>query len=231
VVAARGTSCVATVSDADAGPVVTPTGTVRFTSSGDGGFDGDARCVLEEVSAGQASCQVTYTPGATPSSPVRSDTITADYEGGPRHAPSSGSTSVKILSITLLPHGAFVIGDQDAAVGREVTFWGPQWWKRNSLSGGPAPPAFTGFAAGTGNNPPQCGDGFVAEPGSSSEHPGEVPELMAVIGASSIGKAGSTLTGTSPTVVVVRTDPPHRLDSSHGGTGTVVGLVCGGAGG
>ena len=62
-------------------------------------------------------------------------------------------------------------------------------------------------------------------------HPQEVPELMAVIGASSIGKAGSTLTGTSPTVVVVRTDPPHRLDSSQSGTGIVVGLVCGGAGG
>ena len=40
--------------------------------------------------------------------------------------------------------GAFVIGD--LSMSGTVTFWGAQWWKANSLSGGSAPSSFKGFA-------------------------------------------------------------------------------------
>jgi hypothetical protein len=127
----------------------------------------------------RASCELTYTPSATPSTPVRSDTITADYAGSSRYAASAGSADAKVLSSTLLPSGAFVIGDQNAALGAEVTFSGAQWSKLDSLSGGTAPAAFMGFAANIPNNPPQFGDRFEAEPGMSSDPPGAVPDLMA----------------------------------------------------
>ena len=42
--------------------------------------------------------------------------------------------------------GTFVIGDQSAQVGSQVTFWGAQWWKDNPLSTGLAPASFKGFA-------------------------------------------------------------------------------------
>src|SRR5581483_10438508 len=42
--------------------------------------------------------------------------------------------------------GAFVIGDGNAAFGSQVTFWGAQWWKDNTVSGGQAPPSFKGYA-------------------------------------------------------------------------------------
>ena len=42
--------------------------------------------------------------------------------------------------------GSFVISDQNAAVGSQVTFWGAQWWKQNPLSTGLAPASFKGFA-------------------------------------------------------------------------------------
>ena len=52
--------------------------------------------------------------------------------------------------------GSFVIGDGNAAVGQKVTFWGAQWSKLNTLSGGSAPASFKGFE----NMPatlPSCG--------------------------------------------------------------------------
>lgn len=51
-----------------------------------------------------------------------------------------------------------MIGDQNAAVGSTVTFWGAQWWLDNPLSTGLAPASFKGFAD-TGLSP---GDGWRA---------------------------------------------------------------------
>src|SRR6185312_9206679 len=49
---------------------------------------------------------------------------------------------VGAASALAAPAGAaenFVIGDENATVGTQVEFWGAQWWKLNSLSGGLAP--------------------------------------------------------------------------------------------
>jgi hypothetical protein len=126
----------------------------------------------------------------------------------------------------LLANGSIVIGDQNATVGDPVTFWGAQWWKLNSLSGGSAPASFKGFASHLPHNPPQRADQWTSEPGNSSNPPATVPRLMAVIAAIKITKSGATMSGDAPKVVVVRTNPGYGPDPDHAGTGTVVAQVC-----
>jgi len=225
-VAGTPTTCTATVTDTAEAGQSTPTGTVSFQSSGSGSFSSSASCSLSETAIGVASCSVIYTPSATSSTPVRSDTITTTYSGNSTHAASSGSTTVKALSITLLAQGSFVIGDQNATVGSSVTFWGAQWSKLNSLSGGPAPASFKGFASHAPHNPPQCGEEWTSEPGNSSNPPATVPQYMAVIASSSIAKSGSTIFGHAPKVLVVKTNSGYGPDPGHAGTGTVVAQVC-----
>jgi hypothetical protein len=107
-----------------------------------------------------------------------------------------------------------------------VTFWGAQWSTDNSLSGRTAPASFKGFANNIPHNPAKCGDTWVTDPGNSSNPPGSVPDQMAVIVSSSISKSGSTISGNTPKVVVVKTDPGYQPNPGHPGTGTVVAQVC-----
>ncbi len=222
VVAGAATACTATVTDTAASPTA-PTGTVAFTSNGPGTF-GAANCTLVPVSSSTASCQLAYTPSATSSSPVRSDTTTAAYSGDSLHTESSGSSSVQVLSIGLLGHGSFVIGDKNATVGAKVLFWGASWPFFNSLSGGSA--FFPGFAAHTPNNPPQCGDSWTSGLDDSFEPPKAVPSLMAVVVSSSIKFSNWAFHGNTVKVVVVKTDPGYRPSLFHAGSGTVVAQVC-----
>jgi hypothetical protein len=131
-----------------------------------------------------------------------------------------------LISPTPLASGSFVIGDRNAAVGTAVTFWGSQWSTLNSLSGGPAPPPFKGFASHTPNNPPKCGDHWTTEQGASSNPPATVPQYMEVIAAGSITESGPTISGDAPEVVVVKTDPGYGPGLGNAGTGTVVAEVC-----
>lgn len=52
---------------------------------------------------------------------------------------STATATTTILIYGPANGGNFVIGDNNAANGTPVTFWGAQWWKLNSLSGGSAP--------------------------------------------------------------------------------------------
>ena len=223
VVAGHSTTCTATVTDTAASAQTTPTGAVSFSSLPGPGAFSNPTCTLSGTGA-SANCQLTYTPAA--STPVRTDTITATYSGDPSHSGSTGTTSVKVLSITLLARGSFVIGSENATVGSNVTFWGAQWSSLNSLSGGPAPASFKGFASHIPNNPPQCGDHWTSEPGNSSGPPDTVPQYMAVIASGSITQSGSTISGDAPKVVVVKTNPGYASNPGHAGTGTVVAIVC-----
>jgi hypothetical protein len=130
--------------------------------------------------------------------------------------------------------GSFVIGDQNAALGTSVTFWGAQWWKLNPLSTGSAPAAFKGFA-NTPSGPPVCGSAWSTDPGNSSEPPaGPLPELIEVIVSTEITKSGQTISGDTHEVVLVLTEPGYAANPGHAGTGTVVAVVCrtgGGSGG
>jgi hypothetical protein len=49
---------------------------------------------------------------------------------------------------------------------------------------------------------------------------------MGVIVSSSITQHGSAISGDTPHIVVVKTDPGYQPDPGHAGTGTVVAKVC-----
>jgi len=227
VVAGQPTKCTATVTDTATSGQTTPTGTVGFTTIGPGSFN-KTSCTLSG-SGSSASCSVTYTPGSTPAEPARTDTITATYKGDSTHEISKGTTTVIVISPTALAHGSFVIGDQNATIGNVVTFsdvewWGSNWWKENSLSGGRAPSDFKGFAESS-PSPPTCGETWTTNTGNSSGPPATVPEYMEVIGASKITQSGSTVTGNAPKLAVVKTNPGYLPDPGHKGTGKVVAVI------
>jgi hypothetical protein len=147
-------------------------------------------------------------------------TTTITDDGG-----STATTSCKTVVFGTTAAGDFVIGNNNAAVGTAVTFWGSEWWKLNSLSGGAAPAAFKGFE----NTPATvtCGTSWSTGPGNSPPPPaGPLPAYMAVIVSSSIGQSGSTISGNTVHVVVVKTNPGYAPDPGHAGTGTVVAQVC-----
>jgi hypothetical protein len=230
VVAGNPTTCTATVTDISTSGATTPTGKVGFKTSGPGSFSPEASCKLRAASSSSATCSVTYKPGSTPAEPVRTDTITAEYGGDTTHEASKGTTTVTVISPTALASGSFVIGDENAKIGNVVTFfdvewWGSEWWKENSLSGGPAPAAFKGFAESS-PSPPTCGETWTTNTGNSSGPPETVPLFMEVIAASKITQSGSTISGNAPEVVVVKTNPGYLPDPGHKGTGKVVAIVC-----
>ena len=125
------------------------------------------------------------------------------------------------------PATGFVIGDLNAVIGNHVTFWGAQWAKKNSLSGGPAPSSFKGYANSPNPNPPACGGTWNSDPGNSSGPPASVSAFMTVIVSSSITKSGSMISGNIPEMVIVQTDPGYAPNPGHAGTGTVTEVVCG----
>ena len=138
---------------------------------------------------------------------------------------STADATTTILIFAGSGGGNFVIGDENAAIGTGVTFWGAQWWKLNSLSGGGAPASFKGFE----DTPPTtaCGTLWSTDPGNSTPPPaGPLPAFMAVIVSSSISKSGSSISGNSVHVVVVKTNVGYAPNPGHAGTGTVVATVC-----
>lgn len=120
--------------------------------------------------------------------------------------------------------GAFAIGDKSSANGADVTFWGGQWSKLNSLSGGSAPNDFNGFGQTSGL--PACGVGWDTTAGNSTRAADRLPTYMGVIVTSSVTQSGSIDSGKAVHIVIVRTKPGYQSDSGHPGTGTVVAQVC-----
>ena len=167
---------------------------------------------------GTATC--TITPVNQPLGP---GVVLASFAGDGFYLPASVSHSTLVFAF--LRRGSFVIGDQNRANGMAVTFWGAQWATHNSLSSGSAPRSFKGFAG----NPttPSCGTGWSADPGNSTGPPdGPLPAFMAVIVTSSANKSGSTISGNTVHIVIVRTNPGYAPNPGHAGTGTVVAVVC-----
>ncbi len=121
--------------------------------------------------------------------------------------------------------GSFVIGDKNSADGTAVTFWGAQWGKLNSLSGGDAPASFKGFAGNPAT--PTCGTGWSTDPGNSTPPPaGPLPAYMGVIVSSSVSKSRAQISGDTMHIVVVKTNPGYAPNPGHAGTGTVVTQAC-----
>jgi hypothetical protein len=121
--------------------------------------------------------------------------------------------------------GTFVIGDQSAVPGSQVTFWGAQWWKDNQLTGGAAPASFKGFAV---NAPAAC-QPWTTDPGNSSHPPATVPGAdsgpVAMIVSSTITKSGPVISGDATEIALVQVDPGYAGDPGHPGTGTVLSVT------
>jgi uncharacterized repeat protein (TIGR01451 family) len=161
-----------------------------------------------------ASCGATLTNAAS---------VTAD-EPDPDTSNNTDSSSAFVFCV-VATGGNFAIGDNNAAIGTNVTFWGAQWSMVNSLSGGGAPPSFKGFE----KHPPTvtCGTDWTSSGGNSSHPPpGPLPQFMAVIVSSLITKHGATIHGNTVHMVVVKTNPGYGPDPGHPGTGVVVAQIC-----
>ena len=165
---------------------------------------------------GTAQCSI---PVVT--QPLGPNTVSASFLGDAFYLPSSNSEAVILFAF--LDRGSMEIGNLNAGVGTSVTFWGAQWTKVNSLTGGPAPNKFNGFADIA---PQTCGTGSTGTPADSSGPPATVPSYMGVIAASSIVKSGNDITGNAPIIVVVKTDAGYGGASGQAGTGSVVAVYC-----
>jgi len=146
-----------------------------------------------------------------------------------------GSTATVDCVITIFAfptaNGAtFVIGDLEAGLGRQVTWWSSQWANINLMSKGAPPDAMKGFAGFEDNflglPPPNCGATWSTDPGNSAPPPPSVPTFMGVIASSQVTKTGSIITGDIKQVVIVRNDPGYSPSPGHPGTGTEIAILC-----
>jgi uncharacterized repeat protein (TIGR01451 family) len=190
-----------------------------------GSCSGTVTCHLGTVAnGGSATITIVVTVTASCGSTLTNTATVTGDEPDPDTSNNSASTSTYVFCV-VEGGGNFVIGDNNAAIGTSVTFWGAQWWMLNSLSGGQAPASFKGFE----RTPPTvtCGTDWTSS-GGNSQHPppAPLPEFMAVIVSSSITKTGSTIHGDTVHMVIVRTNPGYEPDPGHPGTGDVVAQIC-----
>jgi len=168
--------------------------------------------------AGTAHCQIVV------NQPLGAGIVSVSFAGDAFYKPSSDSQATLIFAFS--SGGSFVIGDAGpgTAVGATVSFWGAQWDKQNTLTGGPAPAAFKGFEDSAAT--PVCHTEWTTSPGNSSGPPPSVPSFMGVIVSSSVTKSGVAIAGNVVGVVVVETNPGYAPNPGHAGTGTIVGVFC-----
>ena len=181
---------------------------------------GGQTCTAVTNSVGKAQCTIsgaglTLGPG----------TVVVSFSSDGYYNSVSLSTAVTIYS---WPGGSnnFVVGDLTWELGGSVEFWGAQWAKLNSLSGGPGPNAFKGYVDLATPTPPTCGGTWVTRPGNSSKPPDSIPSYMAIIVSSTVTKTGEPISGNTPALVVVKTNPGYAGNPGHAGTGTVVAVIC-----
>ena len=163
--------------------------------------------------------------GPSTSPLVNTATITWDNAGGDV---ARDTSTVNFPPITIAG-SSFVVGDLTVgpigqAVGKAVTFWGAQWWKLNSLSGGSGPAAFKGFQDDPST--PSCGVNWTSRPGNSTPPPATIPAYLAVIVSSSITQSGSSIGGDTLHIVLVKTNAGYQGNPGHAGTGTIVSVLC-----
>jgi hypothetical protein len=184
-----------------------------------GSGTGSQECTTAATdAAGNGSCTIASVSTAQGPEPV-----SASFAGDPFYLPSS-DTSKQVIVFAFPSRGIFVLGDRSAS--GASTFWGAQWAKSNSLSGGGAPSAFKGFADSTQTTPPSCATTFSSSPGNSSSPVDSLPAYMGTAVTSQVTKHGNDIGGVITHIVVVVTDPGYAADPGHAGTGTVIATYC-----
>jgi hypothetical protein len=172
-------------------------------------------CSNTTLPNGSVTCTI-----AAVNQPLGPGTMSAQFVSDAFYLPSSASAQTLVFAV--LPSGAFVIGDQNRAIGTVVTFWGARWTALNTVSGFAPPDSFKGFAANT-SEPPANGNNWTTAPANSSGPPSPaLPAYMGVVVSDSITKTGATISGDTVHIVVVKVDPGYDGDPGHAGTGTVV---------
>jgi hypothetical protein len=176
--------------------------------------------------AGNAQCTI-----ASVTAPLGTTVpLKAVFAGDTYYLPSS-DTSQSAVVFAFPARGDFVVGDATLAASgplTSLTWWGAQWSTLNTMTGGPASSSFKGFAGVlTPSAPPACGGTWTTGPGNSSDPVASVPSYMGVLVSSSTTKAGSTISGNSPKIVVIKTNPGYAANPGHPGTGTYVATYCG----
>ena len=206
--------------DADGGsPGPVPAETVTLSL-------GSQSCTGTTDASGHVSCTI---PSVTV--PLGPETVGASFAGDAYYQASSDSKTAIVFAFP--SSGAFALGNLTAAAAgpsTTVTWWSNSWAGLDNLTGGTAPSSFKGFAGTlslpTGTPPSMCAVPWTTTPGNSPPPSGSVPSYMGVIVASRISKSGSTISGNSVSIVVVRTDPGYAPNPGHPGTGTIVATYC-----
>ena len=186
----------------------------------------DSECTKLVAAAGSVSVSGGKVPPSEPETFSLPGTYywQASYGGDATNKASTSECGAEVETVTAFG-GNFVIGDNNAAVGTAVTFWGAQWRKLNSLTGGLAPASFKGFEASPAVA--ACGKTWTANPGNSTPPPpGPLPPLVPVVVSSKISQLGSTISGNVVHIVLVKVNPGYSSDPGHAGTGTVVSQIC-----
>ncbi len=188
-----------------------------------GSGSGAQQCTGTTDSSGTATCSInSVTVGLGPQ-PVTDSFAGDSYYQAATHGQHA-------LVYAYLAQGAFTLGDLTASSafgnGSTVTWWGAQWNKLNTLSGGSAPSAFKGFAKNLAPTLPSCGGTWTTSTGDSPPPPSSVPSYMAVVVPSKVTQSGSTIAGDIAHVVIVKTNPGYDPNAGHAGTGTVVAQAC-----
>jgi hypothetical protein len=187
---------------------------ISFTVGGGGGAQA---CSDVTDLNGVASCNLAV------NQPLGPGIVSAVFAGDSDYEPSSSITSTIVFAYTA--GGNFVIGDLDASGAGPVTFWSSTWANANHLSGGPTPSQFKGFATSP-SGPTSCGGTWSAIGGTSSSPPASVPSYAAMLVTNSINVSGTTITGSKPKVVIVRTNLGYQPAAGHPGTGEIVAVLC-----
>jgi hypothetical protein len=146
---------------------------------------GSQSCTATTNVSGTAMCVITSVSAA-----LGKTTVTASFAGD--ILSSSAKDTKPAVIFTFLSSGSFVLGDRTVASALPttlLTWWGAQWQKLNSLSGGSVPAAFKGFATTLSTTPPSCGTTWTSSPGKSARPPASAPSYMAVIVASTVLEA------------------------------------------
>jgi hypothetical protein len=204
----------------------TGTGTVTGISLSDTNVDASPACPSTSLAAGASmACSAQHTATAAELAAGAVDNVATASS----NEAADATASLHIPAAAFSTGGMFVVGDLTVgdlgqAAGKGVTFWGAQWWKLNSLSGGTAPAAFKGFE----DTPPAptCGVNWSTDPGNSTPPPASIPPYLLIIVSSNITKSGSVISGDTVHIVIVKTDAGYQGNPGHAGTGTIVGVVC-----
>lgn len=193
--------------------------------------------IISPVSASAVSIQYTSPTGAVTSHTAQSnasgnytDSLTpTEYGPWTIRAGWNGawSNTCPVIVYGKSTGGTFVIGDGNAILNGEADFWGSQWWKDNTWSGGvnPGVASLKGYLDAV-DLPGNCGGSWSTRPGNSSKPPSSIPPYMAVVVSSTITKNGSTIAGDVVAEVIVKTDPGYGPNPGHDGTGTIVAIRC-----